>query len=162
MAEKEPGRFRGNFLGGFNRKDVLTYIKSIYNDLDQAHMQNEDLRQRCIELENLLQNLNIQPEQPGPASPAFSPYPVAPAQTSPPSDALLYDPELISVLNSLPEPDPEPGLEPEPEPTPEPVSVAEPVPVAVPEPPPAPAIQKPSLAMPPTGGKKTRVKVKKM
>jgi len=57
MAAREPGTFRRQFFGGFNRKDVLTYIKHIYSELDQAQLQNEALLQRCRELEDLVQEL---------------------------------------------------------------------------------------------------------
>jgi len=58
MSKREEGRFRGNLFGGFNRKDVLTYITSIYGELEQTHMENEALHERCDQLENLLQNLD--------------------------------------------------------------------------------------------------------
>ena len=58
MSKREPGKFRGTLFGGFNRKDVLTYIASVYEELEQSHEENEMLRERCNELENLLQNLD--------------------------------------------------------------------------------------------------------
>ena len=54
MSEREAGRFRGNLFGGFNRKDVLAYITSVYEELDYAQAENDMLRQRCDELEALL------------------------------------------------------------------------------------------------------------
>jgi len=54
MSEREAGRFRGRLFGGFNRKDVLAYITSVYEELDYAQAENEMLRQRCEELEALL------------------------------------------------------------------------------------------------------------
>ena len=56
MGKKEAGRFRGKLFGGFNRKDVLAYIASVYSELEQAQIENEELRARCEEFEDGAQN----------------------------------------------------------------------------------------------------------
>lgn len=54
MSKREPGSFRGNVFGGFNRKDVLAYITSVYEELDHVQLENDMLHERCEELEALL------------------------------------------------------------------------------------------------------------
>jgi len=186
MATREPGRFRRNLFGGFNRKDVLSYIKTIYEELDQNQGDNETLRQRCVELENLIQNLQRGTAWDGQPTPAETP-------DTEPAFNPLDDPELLAALaaepapaeeltedkpaaaeeppteeaQAQPEPAPEADVEeisaetieeiPEPEADPEPAPDPNPAPAPTPTPPPQ---AKPTLAMPPAAVKPTRVKVR--
>jgi len=50
MSKREAGRFRGKLFGGFHREDVLTYIASVYSELDQLQAENEALRAHLEEL----------------------------------------------------------------------------------------------------------------
>lgn len=164
MAKKEPGRFRKNLFGGFNRKDVLTYIKSIYDELDQTQTENEALHQRCAELEDLLQNMGKPPAwepqfHPGPVVRAVAPQAPVYAQPTYHEPApeieeieMEGDPEFFSILAEAPEAEPAPTFLSAPAPAPTPVPTPTPAPTPTPEPP-VPAVeaprQKPSLATPP-------------
>ena len=164
MATREPGRFRTKVFGGFNREDVLNYIKSIYSELDQAYLTNEDLRQRCIELENLIQNLHRDGTNPDPVVHQVRAYVTEPTpqQPIPLPDPVPYEPEPISAMASK-APNVEPALTAAP--TPPPGMTFEPTatPTIAPAPPAAPApSSKPSLATPPTGSKATRIKVRRI
>ena len=111
MAAREPGRFRRNLFGGFNRKDVLSYIKTIFRELDQAQTEAEILRQRCIELENLIQNLEKPtawavptPVEPLPIVEA-APIP-APVATPTPIPVAMPEPQPIAAPIAAPAPAP--------------------------------------------------------
>jgi len=159
MAAREPGKFRRKLFGGFNRKDVLAYIQSLYGEIDRANENSEALRQRNIELENLIQNLQrggiampaqgIAPAPTAGVAPAAPEYP--PMMQTPmtnPTPSPLYDPELMSALASEPAPAPVSELPPE--------AIYAPMqtPAVAPTPPPA----KPTLATPP-GASPQKVKV---
>ena len=152
MATREPGKFRIKVFGGFHQKDVLAYIKTLYSEMDQVQADYEDLRQRCIELENLIQNLEKAKVRGGQAG--SGPTLRVASDKASGSDP-LSDPELMSVLDLEQEPIPveESVLEPAQEPLPEPVPVEPPFPKA-----------KPSLAMPPgvRPAKVAKVKVQRM
>ena len=160
MAKKEPGRFRKNIFGGFNRKDVLTYIKALYDELDQTQTENESLHQRCVDLESFVQNLEQaawEPQiRPGPVVRAAAP-PIPPPiqmpvyEPEPEPESYLEDaeePELFSILASDPEPAPAPPPPPAPAPRPAPELAPR---------------SKPALATPPAmqpANKSTKVKVR--
>jgi len=72
MSKREEGRFRGQFIGGFNRKDVLVYIAGIYSELEQFRAENEALRVRLEELEDLAEHRGV-PAMPPVAAPMMRP-----------------------------------------------------------------------------------------
>jgi len=96
MAKREPGRFRGNLFGGFNRRDVLAYITSVYDELEAYREENEALRERSAELENLLQNLDksFAPREKRTPHISFKPAPVIP----PVAEAPVSEPEAVAEL----------------------------------------------------------------
>jgi len=146
MAKREPGNFRGKVFGGFHRKDVLAYITTIYDELEQLRMDNEALVERCDELENLVQNLDV--------ASARSPVSKPEQRILRPAPEGKPDVPAEPAAESVPVPDP----------TPEPVQQSAPIPASVPAAPTASPPEgqqgKPSLANPYSGRPK-RVKVKR-
>ncbi|MCL2587802.1 MAG: hypothetical protein FWD84_00150 [Oscillospiraceae bacterium] len=108
MAVREPGRFRRNLFGGFNRKDVLSYIKLIFDELNQAQAEAEFLRQRCIELENLIQNLEKAAAWSAPAAqaPAESPQIYQATPIPIPTPAPIVPVEAPQLYQVAPQPAP--------------------------------------------------------
>lgn len=51
MADNVLGRFKLNVFGGFNRKDVIEYIESIYSEISDSERENRELRARYESLE---------------------------------------------------------------------------------------------------------------
>jgi len=115
MSSQDPGRFRGELFGGFNRRDVLEHMKLLYNALDEKQAEVEALHDRCEELENLCGRL----ETAGGAYvlPAPPPNASAPPESEPEPEPVT---ELEPVAEPAPELEPEPIPEPEPQPEPEP------------------------------------------
>jgi len=88
MSEREAGRFRGNLFGGFNRKDVLAYIASVYEELGYVHAENEMLRVRCEEMEGLLSPEEL-------AALAYpAEMPLAHPADSIPEEAHMFEPDV--------------------------------------------------------------------
>ena len=93
MGKKEPGQFRGNVFGGFNRKDVLAYITSVYEELDHVQAENEMLRERYEEMESVLNSQGI------PVAPLSATHPMAPMseESFELGGALPNEPEIPAV-----------------------------------------------------------------
>ena len=151
MGKKEPGQFRGKMFGGFNRKDVLAYITSVYEELEHVQAENDILRERYEEIEDLLNSKGI------PMAPLSTQRPMAPMPEEgfAPYPALQNEPEVPSGLyeNTLTTPEDLPMAAPV---VREPIS--EPVPVQpvyeVPR-----VVKKPGLANPyPERGVKVKVR----
>jgi len=114
MANREPGQFRKKIFGGFNRRDVLEHIKTLYTEIEQADSEKQTLRDRCEELENLLQNLekfsgrggHVLRVAPGSKPQAASATVVEPAVSVAMPESL---PEPIIELEAMPELDAEPA-----------------------------------------------------
>ena len=53
MSEKKP--IRGSIFGGFNKKDVAGYIEEISKRSGEYQAENEQLKERCFELESYQQ-----------------------------------------------------------------------------------------------------------
>ena len=153
MSKREPGQFRGNMFGGFNRKDVLAYITSVYEELEHIQAENDMLRERYEEAEELLNSRGV------PLTPLSVQRPMAPM----PEEGFGYPPVLPN------EPEGASGLYENTLITPEDLPMAAPVvrePIQTPEPVPVqpvyevPRVQKkPGLANPyPERGVKVKVR----
>ena len=156
MDKREPGHFRRKMFGGFHRKDVLAYITAVYEEVEQFRAENEALRQRCDELENLLQNLDKASTRGLTPKPNLTLRPSAEAVPDPHMQPeVLTDAAPAPAYAPIPEPAPAyaqaPVYEapPVPAPPPEPAPVYAPAPEAVP----APAAKAP-VAVPPVAQKK--------
>lgn len=51
MSNKKVGNFRSNLFGGFNRKDVVGYIKQLHDKLAELEEDNEFLREKLNSFE---------------------------------------------------------------------------------------------------------------
>ena len=155
MSKREAGQFRSNIFGGFNRKDVLAYITSVYEELEHVQMENDMLREHCGELEALLHEQGIEFAPPMPM-PDFEPEDFAPEEPMPepvaPFAAAQFEPEQF---------EPEENMMERPEDIPRETPPApEPVPIPLPTPPvyETPRI-KPALANPyPERSRKVKVR----
>lgn len=56
MANKKVGNFRSNLFGGFNRKDVVDYIKQLHDKLTELEEDNEFLLGKLNSLESSAEN----------------------------------------------------------------------------------------------------------
>ena len=66
MRDRDKG-FRGQFLGGFNRRDVLDYIEELSAERNSLAAENEKLRNRVDALEMQAWGCySITPERPAP------------------------------------------------------------------------------------------------
>jgi hypothetical protein len=153
MSKREPGQFRGKVFGGFNRKDVLAYITSVYEELEHSQAENDMLRERYEEAEELLNNRGI-PHTPLSGQPPMAPMPEEGFAFQP---ALPNEQEMPSGLyeNVLTAPEDLPMAAPV---VREPIPAVEPVPVQpvyeVPR-----VVKKPALANPyPERGIKVKVR----
>jgi len=155
MSEREAGRFRGRLFGGFNRQDVLAYITSVYEELDYAQTENDMLRQRCEELEALLDQQNTVDTEP-------VTMPIAPPAAFAPEAEPIWDPVMQTDQvpfeldeNTLTTPE---DLYKALAPTPEPIPIPIPIPIPVP-PVQETAFVKPNLANPyPERSRKVKVR----
>lgn len=157
MSKREPGQFRGKVFGGFNRKDVLAYITSVYEELEHIQAENDILRERYEEVEDLLNSKGI------PVAPLSGQLPMVPM----PEESFGYHPALPT------EPETPAGFYENTLTTPEDLPMAapvvrEPIPIQTPIPEPVPVqpvyevhrvVKKPGLANPyPERGIKVKVR----
>jgi len=54
MVNNMSGRFKLSVLGGFNRRDVITYIEEIYKKINERERENMELRTQNETLEEKL------------------------------------------------------------------------------------------------------------
>lgn len=55
MDQETAIGFRGNIVGGFNRRDVISFVEEIYQRMNAFEAENQALRERCEDLEEQLQ-----------------------------------------------------------------------------------------------------------